>query len=150
MCVQAGIHFGARSEGSRVSADGPPQVCVCVCVCAHLYPPWFLGLQPWETLSPDQERYAWVLSKSGPDWWFPVWKFLSVFQVIHSHNNQFSCLQNLTYSSWAWRYSTSVSVKNTSPLKSSSEDIYWFPIINLLAVLNPWTVLPWCHIGWWQ
>ena len=73
-------------------------VCVCVCVCAraHLYPPLFLGLQPWETHSPDQERHAWVLSKSGPDWWFPIWKVLSVFQVIHSHKNQFSFLQNLT------------------------------------------------------
>ena len=43
MCVQAGIQFGARSEGSRVSADGPPQVCVCVCVCVLI----FIHLDSW-------------------------------------------------------------------------------------------------------
>lgn len=54
------------------------------------------------------------------------------------------------YSSWAQRSPTSVSVEDASSFKSSPEDTCWFPSTNFLAVLNSGTVLPPCHVGWWQ
>lgn len=59
-------------------------------------------------------------------------------------------LTEFNYSSWAQRSSTSVSVEDVSPLKSSPEDACWFPTVSLLAVLNHGTVVPWRHVGWWQ